>query len=64
MVDNICIDIPLLYDFRNMMLYGLGSVQGGLDPASAERLRVFDAAIMDIIHVDDFDFDAFSRPAV
>ncbi len=46
------------------MLYGLGSVQGGLDPASAERLRVFDAAIMDIIHVDDFDFDAFSRPAV
>ena len=46
------------------MLYGRGSVQGGLDPASAERLRVFDAAIMDIIHVDDFDFDAFSRPAV
>jgi len=49
-------------DLLGIELINAAETAGVLDPASAERLRIFDAAIMDIIHVDDFDFDAFSRP--
>jgi hypothetical protein len=50
-------------DLLGIELINAAETAGVLDKESAERLRVFDAAIMDIIHVDDFDFDAFSRPA-
>jgi acyl-CoA dehydrogenase len=53
----------LVPDLLGLELINAGEAAGVLDRETAERLREFDAQIMDIIHIDDFEFDAFSRPA-
>jgi len=52
----------LVPDMLGLELINAAETAGVLDRETAERLRDFDAKIMDIIHVDDFEFDAFSRP--
>ena len=38
-----------------------GAKAGVLSKEEAKRMRVYDKKIMNIIHVDEFAFDAFSR---
>ncbi len=48
-------------DLMGLPLINAAASAGVLDNDAAERMRDFDAKIMDIINVDDFPYDAFSH---
>ncbi len=52
----------LLPDLIGIELIHAAEAAGVLDAQTAVRMRDFDAKIMELITVDDFAFDAFSRP--
>jgi acyl-CoA dehydrogenase len=53
-------DLPSLLGLE---LIEAAAKAGVLDKDEAKRMRDYDKKIMDIIHVDEFAYDAFSRPA-
>ena len=52
----------LVPDLMGIELIMAAEAAGVLDSQSAARMRDFDEKIIDLINVDDFAFDAFSRP--
>jgi acyl-CoA dehydrogenase len=53
-----------LPDLMGMELIDAAERSGVLNSEETARLRDFDKNIMDIINVDDFAYDAFSRPSI
>jgi acyl-CoA dehydrogenase len=52
-----------LPSFLGLELIEAAAKAGVLDKAEAKLMRDYDEKIMNIIHVDEFDYDAFSRPS-
>lgn len=52
----------IIPDLMGLDLIQAAEAAGVLDGQTAVRMRDYDAKIMELINVDDFAFDAFSRP--